>query len=374
MTPLFLFGTLRHAPLLKAVLGRTDHLQITRSNVRGFAVYAVAEGPFPLIVQEPEAKAEGMLVHGLTAGDLECLAFYEGAFGYELAPLTVQGGQSAQAYFAKTDAWSAAGPWSLGDWVRDWGALSVLAAREAMSYRGKKSAAEVGAMFGMIRARAWSRMNAAQSRHGALTLSGQVEVLAQRRAYAEYFALDDYEICHDRFDGTKSASVLRAVFLAPDATLVLPYDPKRDRVLLVEQVRMGPLARGDRALWQLEPIAGRLDPGEDAETAARREAMEEAGLEMGRLEPVAETYCSPGNSSEFYYIYVGLTDLPDGVAGIGGLAAEDEDIRSHVIGFDDLMSMCAALQIANAPLVMAAYWLAHHRGRLRAEAEADTGP
>ena len=60
-----------------------------------------------------------------------------------------------------------------------------------------------------------------------------------------------------------------------DAVTVLPYDPKRDLVLVVEQIRAGPFARGDRQSWQIEAIAGRVDPFETPEQAARREAVEE---------------------------------------------------------------------------------------------------
>jgi nudix-type nucleoside diphosphatase (YffH/AdpP family) len=243
-----------------------------------------------------------------------------------------------------------------------------------MGYLGTVSPQDVARMFPMIRARAWSRVNARHSVHGEGTLSGRVEVTRRFRAYADYFALDDYVLSHETFAGRMTRELKRAVFLASDAALVLPYDPRHDRVLLVEQMRMGPLARGDGSLWQLEPIAGRLDPGEAPQDAARREALEETGLALGALEAVAEAYCSPGNSSEFYYIYVGLADLPDRVAGTGGLDAEDEDIRSHVMSFKRLMDLCESRKVCNAPLVLAAYWLAHHRSRLRADAGVrDTG-
>ena len=68
----------------------------------------------------------------------------------------------------------------------------------------------------------------------------------------------------------------------------------------------------------------------------------------------------------------GETDLPDGSTGVNGLEAENEDIRSHLIGFDALMTMVDQLEAANAPLVIAAYWLARHRERLRLEAPAAT--
>jgi nudix-type nucleoside diphosphatase (YffH/AdpP family) len=368
MKSLFLFGTLQHIPLLEAVIGPADHLTLTPADVPGFTVFAASEGPFPVILVQKGASASGLSVDGLRAEDLKRLDYYEAAFNYRLTDVTLADGTKALAYFPQSEISLSEELWSLSEWTDKWAALSVLAAKEVMSYQSTKAPSDVGAMFPMIRARAWSRLNAQNSKHGALTLPGEVEVSKHDRAYARYFALDEYHLRHQRFDGNTTEEVLRAVFLAPDATLVLPYDPVRDRVLLVEQFRMGPLARGDRHLWQLEPIAGRLDPGETPETAARREALEEAGLHLGALETVAETYCSPGNSTEFYYIYVGLADLPDSIAGTGGLESEQEDIRSHLLSFEVLMEMCATLQIANAPLVMAAYWLAHHRAQLRGAA------
>lgn len=367
MSRLFIFGTLRHLPLFQAVIGDISHLTLTPAFLPGFVVLAVEAGPFPTIKPHTDAVASGLLVDGLTAKDWECLDYYEGAFGYTLSAVRTTEGHTAETYFPPADQGTTSGAWDLAAWEADWAALSVLAATEVMSYRGIKSGASVGAMFPMIRARAWSRLNAADSRHGEGTLSGHVEISAQRRPYASYFALDEFELRHTRFDGSMTPDLLRAVFYAPDATLVLPYDPIRDRVLIVEQMRMGPLARGDKTLWQLEPIAGRLDPGEAPQTAARREAIEEAGLTLGTMEAVAETYCSPGNSSEFFYIYVGAADLPDDITGVGGLASEQEDIRSHILSFDDLMHRCDTQQIANAPLVMVSYWLARHRARLRAD-------
>lgn len=372
MRNLFFYGTLRHLPLLEVVLGRRfDGTDVAEATLRDYSVSAVAEGPFPMIEPWRGDSATGILVCGLTSHDIARLDFYEGSFAYDLCEVTLAQGQRAEVYVPHPGLWTPDGPWSLEEWTRRSGQMSVIAAREVMSYLGERDRDTVAAMFPVIRARAASQMRAAQSLHGSDCFHGRIEIEARSRPYSEFYALDDLKLRHARFDGTMSETLDRAVLVGSDAALVLPYDPVRDRVLLVEQVRLGPIGRGDRTQWQLEPIAGRIDPGETPEEAVRREAIEEAGLRLGRLEKVAEAYPSPGTSSEFYYIYLGLADLPDAVFGAGGLAHENEDIRSHLMSFDDLMARTERFDLGNAPLVLGVYYLARHRDRLRSEGARD---
>ena len=149
---------------------------------------------------------------------------------------------------------------------------------------------------------------------------------------------------------------------------VLPYDPVRDRVLLVEQFRMGPYGRGDPLPFVLEPVAGRVDAGESPEQTARRETREEAGLELDALEHVSSHYCSPGASTEFFHCYLGIADLPDDGRGAGGLDAEHEDIRTHVIPFARAMALMESGEINIGPLVLMLLWLERERPRLRERA------
>ena len=365
MRNLFFYGTLRHVPLLEIVLGRpVGSLKVSKDTLPHHLVSAVAEGPFPMIAMQAEAIAEGLLIEDLSQDDVARIDFYEGSFAYDLVAVTLASGEQAEVYLPRPDQWSAQQPWSLENWETDWAEMSCHAAREVMGYFGNRTPAQVAAMFPMIRARAASQVRARGSLHGVRTLNGTAEIISKTRAYANFFALDDIKIRHDRFQGD-TQDIERAVFFGIDATILLPYDPVRDRVLLVEQFRVGPLARGDQSMWQLEPIAGLVDAGETPQQAALREAQEEAGLSVHAVEKVAEVYASPGTSAEFYYIYLGLADLPDDITGIGGLDTEGEDIRSHLLSFDELMTLVDTMQAANAPLVLAALWLARHRERLR---------
>lgn len=198
-------------------------------------------------------------------------------------------------------------------------------------------------------------------------VAGDVYISARAQPYAAFFAVEEQTLRFRRFDGALSAPVHRAAFVSGDAVTVLPYDPVRDRVLLVEQFRFGPHVRGDANPWQLEAIAGRIDAGETPETAARREAQEEAGLGLTDLLPIAGYYPSPGAFGEYLYSYLALTDLPDSAAGHFGLAAEAEDIRAHLVSFADLMALCQSGEIANAPLLLSALWLSGQRAALRGQ-------
>ncbi|MGB5870909.1 MAG: NUDIX domain-containing protein, partial [Albidovulum sp.] len=186
-----------------------------------------------------------------------------------------------------------------------------------------------------------------------------------RHPYAAYFSVEEYALRYRRFDGEMSAELERAAFISGDAAIVLPYDPIRDRVMVIEQFRVGPYARGDANPWLIEAIAGRVDGGESPEEAARREAVEEAGLTLEKLIAGPDYYPSPGAKAEYLYSFVGIADLPDAAAGTGGLEDEDEDIRSHVIPFAQLMALIASGEVNNAPLIILAYWLDGQRPALR---------
>jgi len=367
VTDLFFYGTLCHLPLLETVLGRA--VQTEPATLPDHEVRWSADGPWPVIRPAAGQVATGLRLAGAGAEDMARLDYYEGGFGYRTQPLTVAG-RPALVWLPPEGA-AVAGPWHLADWVRDWGAIATATAGDVMALMGQRPPAEVVRRYPLMLVRGASRVRAAAAapttlRHAARP--GDVVIDRMEQPHARFFAIESYDLSHRRFDGGMSPRINREVFVSGDAVTVLPYDPVRDRVLLIEQFRAGPMGRGDPQPWLLEAIAGRVDPDESPEQAARREAVEEAGLHLGALEPVAGYYPTPGAKSEYLYSYVALCDLPDDCAGVFGVAGEAEDIRGHLIGFDRLMELVASGEVANAPLLVTALWLQRERARLRGAA------
>lgn len=367
---LFFYGTLRHLPLLKTVLAEGfDRVTLTDASLPNHQARAIAGQDFPMIV-EMDGQAEGLLCQGLSEDDVARLNYYEGGFNYELRDVLVEtntGAQPAQVYFPIEPHWGDNGPWDFPKWVAKNAALTDQAAPEVMSYFGVITAAQLEFMFPMIRARAAQQLAAAQEDR-PLGPSGYSRADTQDNGaeitHKGFFIMKTADVAFRQYDGEMSASVKREVFVGSEASIVLPYDSVRDRVLLVEQFRAGPYVRGDKAPWMLEPIAGRVDAGETPEDAAHREGFEEANIRFKKLHPIAKCYASPGCNTEYFNIFLGECDLPDDIVGINGLDSEAEDIKSYLYSFDALMEMTESFQAANAPLVLAALWLAQNRKRL----------
>ena len=361
MTTGCFWGPMAHLPLLQAVLGRA--VVAEPCTIAGFALRAAAGGqPWAELVAEPGGAVQGLRVSGLGAEDLARLDYHAAVFGQHRAEVS-------DAVIWRSDATVLAQVWRAEGWLRDWAATVVATAGDVMALMGERSPAEVAARYRLMLVRGASRVRAAQAAPVTRRMRAGPDDLDLRRRiqpYAHFFAVEEYDLRFRRFDGTMSPEINRAVFLSGDAVTVLPYDPRRDRVLLVEQFRAGIYGRGDPQPWSLEAIAGRVDPDEPPETAARREAVEEAGLTLGALEWVAGYYPSPGAKAEYLYNYVALCDLPDDAAGVFGVEGEAEDIRGHLVDFAEFESMVASGEIQNGPLLITALWLTRERPRLRA--------
>ena len=155
------------------------------------------------------------------------------------------------------------------------------------------------------------------------------EVLERELAYKEHFSVYKLKLRHRLFGGGFSPVLSRELLDRGGAAGLIPYDPATDRVVMIEQFRVGTLDQG-HAPWLLEFVAGLIEPGELPAAVAIREAHEEANIEVSDLVSVGRYYMSPGGSTELLHLYCGRVDAAQ-AGGVFGLPDEGEDIAVRVM-------------------------------------------
>lgn len=192
----------------------------------------------------------------------------------------------------------------------------------------------------------------------------QWQTLQRRTAYQGYFRLERFELRHTLFRGGWGTPIVRERIERGDVVAVLPYDPLRDEVVLIEQFRVGALEDPDGA-WLVEIVAGVAEEGESLDEVAAREVMEETGCRVGALLPVCRYYSSPGTTSERVHLYCARVDAT-GAEGVHGLAEEGEDIRVFRVPAAVALEDLERGGVTSAIPLVALQWFAAHRERLRA--------
>lgn len=191
----------------------------------------------------------------------------------------------------------------------------------------------------------------------------QIAEIRGETGFTGFLKLSRYHLRHSLYAGGLSPEITRERLEGLRAVAVLPYDPDQDRVVLIEQFRIGALEQG-RGAWLLEIVGGMWDPDQTAEQVAHREAQEEADCLVSELLPIGDIWISPGTSTERVRIYCGRTQAVT-PGGIHGLAQEGEDIRVEVVSLRDALKALETGDISAATAVIALQWLALHREEVR---------
>ena len=138
---------------------------------------------------------------------------------------------------------------------------------------------------------------------------------------------------------------------------ILLYDVARRVVLLSRQFRYPVYVNGHPDGMLVEVAAGLLDD-DDPETAIRREASEELGVDVGDLTHVFDVFMSPGSVTEALHFYAAPYSARDRTTAGGGVAAEGEDIEVLELPFDEALAMVEDGRIADAKTIMLLQWAA----------------
>ncbi len=185
-------------------------------------------------------------------------------------------------------------------------------------------------------------------------VSGRVKLRGVTVLSDNYYILRKAAFDFRRRDGTWQTQT-RESYDRGHGAAVLPYDPARGTVLLVKQFRYPAFEAGYRHML-IEAIAGLLD-GDDGETCARKEAMEEAGVTLGAVKRVFHCFMSPGAVNERLHLFVGEYDAASRIGKGGGHASEGEDIEVLELKLDEAMAMVSRGEIVDAKTIMLLQWV-----------------
>jgi ADP-ribose pyrophosphatase len=195
-----------------------------------------------------------------------------------------------------------------------------------------------------------------------------VVIEAEKRVWSGRFPLDVIKFHHRRFDGAMSDTRTWELWRRGQAAALLPYDPIADAVVLIEQFRFPALVAGIEPTL-VELPAGLCEDNEHPADTIRREMREEMNLDADRTEPIGAFLLTPGGADEYCHLYAGRVIAPqadgEGIAGHGGEAAENEDIRVRVWNAEDAIQAAFAGCFTNSVTVIGLFWLASKRDWLR---------
>jgi ADP-ribose pyrophosphatase len=196
-----------------------------------------------------------------------------------------------------------------------------------------------------------------------------VKIVKIQTLYDGFFKMIKYAFKHRLFEGGWSEVVEREIFERGHAVAVLLYDPELAEFVMIEQIRIGALATSQTP-WLIEIVAGIIDEGETPENVCKREALEEAGLEISHLRKAVSYLASPGGTTERLDVYIAKVDASK-AHGVHGLEYESEDILVHRVAEQQAIDWIEQGVVENAATLIALQWFCLNKPQLLTEWKED---
>ena len=166
--------------------------------------------------------------------------------------------------------------------------------------------------------------------------------------------MNEVTLKYKKYDGNWSNDVKRELFGGAQVSAVLPYDPVKKEIVLIQQFRPGTISKNYNNYLD-EIVAGIIDPGEKPETTAIRECYEETGLEVKKITPIQGYFPAPGSSESFYHLFIAEIETFEGER-LMGLETENEDILVKSFKISDVKQKLINGEILNGLTLIALQW------------------
>jgi ADP-ribose pyrophosphatase len=196
-------------------------------------------------------------------------------------------------------------------------------------------------------------------------MTRKFELLSNETILDGYFRMNRYRLRHTSFRGGWCNEMVRERIERLAAVSVLLHDPTLDRLVFVEQFRVGLMGTVDPP-WSLETVSGFCDREHELpEQVARREVIEETGCSLHALTHIGEFFVSPGMSVERINLYCGWVDAAN-AGGVYGLSHEGEEMRVVTLSREEAHKELFG-RLNSTSVIIALQWLEANRDALLAQ-------
>ena len=185
-------------------------------------------------------------------------------------------------------------------------------------------------------------------------MNSNFKVTNKKNLYDGFFKMNEISLKYKKYDGSWSNEIKRELFGGAQVSAVLPYDPIKKKIVLIQQFRPGTISKNTNNYLN-EIVAGIIDPGESPEIAAKRECLEETGYKIKKLTPIQGYFPAPGSSESFYHLFLGEVDSKNGKK-IMGLDNENEDILVESFKINQVKKMMQEGKFVNGLTLIAIQW------------------
>ena len=185
-------------------------------------------------------------------------------------------------------------------------------------------------------------------------MGAKFKIINKKNIYDGFFKMHEVTLKYQKYDGSWTNNIKRELFGGAQVSAVLPYDPIKKEIVLIQQFRPGTISKNfDHYLNEI--VAGIIDKDEDPESAAVRECLEETGCKVKKLIPIQGYFPAPGSSESFYYLYLGEVETFKG-SRIMGMENENEDIFVKSYKIEDVREKMKNGKFLNGLTLIALQW------------------
>ncbi len=185
-------------------------------------------------------------------------------------------------------------------------------------------------------------------------MSSKFKIINKKILYNGFFKMNEFTIKFKKYNGNWSKEVKRELFGGAQVSAILPYDPIKKEIILIQQFRPGTISKNfDNYLDEI--VAGIVDTGESPENAAVRECFEETGCKVKKIMPIQGYFPAPGSSESFYHLFLGEVNTFEGTR-IMGLKNENEDIMVKSYKYESVREKMKNGEILNGLTLIALQW------------------